>query len=596
MQQPVQTSPQSLPVEQGFSDYPGTCVNASSLARGLGSTVTAQDGPGPDEDITISFSPKLPLAQGESVRLAMPEFRGRTTRSVRVTSTPQDAVVTAAWSSESKELLLVIGQIIPAHSRVKLVVHAECGVCRNDAPSASNSLSSSPLSSKALTTTSSQILDGSSVPNEIAAPVISMNDLAQHSASPAVKESIEPLSSATERKRRAAARRAEFLEAQQREQGHSEEMRPSAGEQLAQLQAQGAVGLGLALSACTDPLGARVTALEEGGAGWQSGQLEEGDVVIAADGVQLGSMGPDALACAMLGPPLSVVELSVLRTSRVTGKFETREVVITRSGVSESSLDRNAGNSAVAESLNESLCFDEIPEAKPESLPEAGPAPVCDGSQMTQAEWARKMLASKPDITKRTVIDKDAIAAQARGAKHELDNRPVFEAETKFDAAAVADQAKWAKESLENREEKKAEKIFDAAAVADQAKWAKESLENREEKKAEKIFDAAAVADQAKWAKESLENREEKKVEKAFDPFSVKLQALWAKERLDKEVHGNIVDEADGSEHLRATAYSREAEKPEPDAVVKKLADTPESVPHALAGYSQLATGIVGDA
>ena len=545
MQQPVQTSPQSLPVEQGFSDYPGTRVDASSLARGLGSTATAQDGPGPDEDITISFSPKLPLAQGESVRLAMPEFRGRTTRSVRVTSTPPDAVVTAAWSSESKELLLVIGQKIPAHSRVKLVVHAECGVCRNDAPSASNSSSSSPLSWKALATSSSQILDGSSVPNEIAAPVISMNDLAQHSASPAVKESVEPLSSATDRKRRAAARRAEFLEAQQREQGHSEEMRPSAGEQLAQLQAQGAVGLGLALSACTDPLGARVTALEEGGAGWQSGQLEEGDVVIAADGVQLGGMGPDALACAMLGPSLSVVELSVLRTSRVTGEIETREVVITRSDVSESSLDRNAGNSAEAESLNESLCFDEIPEAKPESLSEAGPAPVGDESQMTQAEWARKMLASKPDITKRTVIDKDAIAAQARGAKHELENRPVFEAETKFDAAAVADQAKW--------------------------------------------------------AKESLENREEKKVEKAFDPFSVKLQALWAKERLDKEVHGDIVDEADGSEHLRATAYSCEAEESEPDAVVKKLADTPKSVPHALvphalAGYSQLATGIVGDA
>jgi hypothetical protein len=185
------------------------------------------------------------------------------------------------------------------------------------------------------------------------------------------------------RKQRAAEKRRDFLAAMAASKGPAPPSPPKGVDQ---------VGVGLDFS--MGPAGATVCKVVENGAAWQTGCIGEGDIITHVNGVPLAGMPSAEVAGKLLGEPLSLARLTVVKE----GKAEREVVSVTRLPPAVASPPRhdyetNGEGQELQEELEEE--FFDIPDATDYPLVDAAPAEAeveVEKAPMTQMEWARQLL------------------------------------------------------------------------------------------------------------------------------------------------------------------------------------------------------------
>ena len=187
------------------------------------------------------------------------------------------------------------------------------------------------------------------------------------------------------RKQRAAEKRRDFLAAMAASKSPAH-MSPS--------EVVDQVGVGLDFS--MGPAGATVCKVVENGAAWQTGCIGEGDIITHVNGIPLAGMPSAEVAGKLLGEPLSLVRLTVVKE----GKAEREVVSVTRLPPAVASPPRHdyANNEEGQEEQEEpEEEFFDIPDATEYPLvgatpAEAGAEAEVEKAPMTQMEWARQLL------------------------------------------------------------------------------------------------------------------------------------------------------------------------------------------------------------
>jgi hypothetical protein len=476
-----------------------------------------------EEDITISFKPKVMLVKGNTVsqvRLVLAEFEGPDADYIKLDSSPHRAFIGAYWTSKTKELALILGDDVPAHTSVTIVIPASSGVRRvmkKELP-----VKEDTQTVKAETLTSSRA--SHEAPSRNIADIVKASEqsssvpvAAEDMPSQAPMEELTPQAPVEELTGPAHVPMTETTGAIQ-----SLVPEPEPEPEPEEKERQYGIDIELEWSEAQDSFVVKETV--RGGAAWKNGLINVGNVVTHIDEEPLAGKTAEAVSRLMLGEPSTPVVLTVRDfVDPLSGQVQTRDVKVMRYDTVEMTID-----------FYDEEQFCDIPEVEEEKE-----------AVISQAEWARRQLAQGPKEHTKMVDMNDIskkVSDQSKAAKDRLQTRSEI-TKTAYDAEAVSQQARWAKDQLENRKENTQKTLFDAEMVAEQTRAAMESLANLPQKEVEKKFDATSVAEQAKWAKQQLENRPDTTQATSVDTASVSEQAQWAKKRLLAKEKGQDVGE-----------------------------------------------------
>ena len=122
----------ALPATHSTPVLPLPPALEAAVAAGIAAPISPQQQK-TEEDITISFKPKIALVKGKTVsqvRLVLAEFEGEDADYIKLESMPHRAFIGAYWTSKTKELALILGRDVPAHTPVSIMIPASSGIRR----------------------------------------------------------------------------------------------------------------------------------------------------------------------------------------------------------------------------------------------------------------------------------------------------------------------------------------------------------------------------------------------------------------------------------------------------------------------------------
>ena len=443
-----------------------------------------------EEDITISFKPKVQLHKGSTVsqvRLVLADFEGADADYIKLESIPVRAFIGAYWTSKTKELALILGDDVPAHTPVTINIPASSGIRRMQINEKSEASESSPS-------------DDSIVPRE---------DLSALSGSEQTQTSMP--SEETTQESSASTIAAVVFPTAAAPAPSTSNVKNASPVQEDEPEKQYGIDMDLIWSESEEAF--VVAEIVRGGAAWKNGLINEGNVVTHVDEETLTGKSVHEVARLLLGAPSTAVVLTVRdHVDPLSGQVQTRDVKVIRYDTVEMTID-----------FYDEEEFCDIPEVE-----------EVQSDAVSQAEWARRQLAQAPkEVTKMVDLNdiSKKVSDQSKAAKEKLQSRSSI-VKTEYDAESVAEQARWAKDRLDNRKDTTQRTVIDAEMVAEQKSSALAALANLPQKQVDEKFDAQSVADQAKWAKKQLENRPDNIKSVAVDAASVSEQAQWAKKKL----------------------------------------------------------------
>jgi len=466
-----------------------------------------------EEDITISFKPKVALVKGNTVsqvRLVLADFEGADADYIKLESTPNRAFIGAYWTSKTKELALILGDDVAAHTPVNIMIPASSGIRRVVKEEDSIDESSEPEHSIPHTSSRNISADIKATETPKPLPPTTLQDLSQEAAVvDAVADTVNEIAKA-----------------------------PSFAPEPVHEEEEKLFGIDIELVWSEKDEAYAVSEIVRGGAAWKNGLVNVGNIITHVDEMPLeGKSLEQAMVC-FLGQPSGAVILTVRdHVDPLSGQVQTRDVKVLRyDSVDMMTID-----------FYDEEEFCDIPQV--EEVEE-------HAEVVSQAEWARRQLAQGPkEVTK--MVDMNDISKkvsdQSKAAKEKLQTRSSI-TKTAYDAESVAEQARWAKDQLENRKDNTQKTLFDADMVAEQTRAAMQSLANLPQKEVEKKFDAQSVAEQARWAKQQLENRQDYTKTTRVDTASVSEQAQWAKKKLLAKEQGLADESMQQDENKQADA------------------------------------------
>ena len=122
----------ALPANHSTPALPLPPALEAAVAAGIAAPISPQQQK-TEEDITISFKPKIALVKGKTVsqvRLVLADFEGEDADYIKLESMPHRAFIGAYWTSKTKELALILGRDVPAHTPVSIMIPASSGIRR----------------------------------------------------------------------------------------------------------------------------------------------------------------------------------------------------------------------------------------------------------------------------------------------------------------------------------------------------------------------------------------------------------------------------------------------------------------------------------
>jgi len=489
--------------------------NARRSAPAFQSVLPQQPLPPPakkEEDITISFKPKVALVKGNTVsqvRLVLADFEGADADYIKLESTPNRAFIGAYWTSKTKELALILGDDVAAHTPVNIMIPASSGIRRVVKEEDSIDESSEPEHPIPHTSSRNISADVKATETPKPLPPTTLQDLAQEAAVvDAVADTVNEIAKA-----------------------------PSFAPEPVHEEEEKLFGIDIELVWSEKDEAYAVSEIVRGGAAWKNGLVNVGNIITHVDEMPLeGKSLVQAMVC-FLGQPSGAVILTVRdHVDPLSGQVQTRDVKVLRYDSVDMTID-----------FYDEEEFCDIPQV--EEVEE-------HAEVVSQAEWARRQLAQGPkEVTK--MVDMNDISKkvsdQSKAAKEKLQTRSSI-TKTAYDAESVAEQARWAKDQLENRKDNTQKTLFDADMVAEQTRAAMQSLANLPQKEVEKKFDAQSVAEQARWAKQQLETRQDCTKTTRVYMASVSEQAQWAKKKLLAKEQGLADESMQQDENKQANA------------------------------------------